>query len=236
MLLAKLLRLLAACLLALFALGANARAMDDLQNQNTLLEKIELLPLDGPHAWLAQAVDSPEGNTCVYGAFVSEPTHYNYFRSYQAAQGRYTQADPIGLDGGLNRFAYVDANPLMDFDLFGLIGRLGNGLDQRRPEGGGGGPNFAVSPGGTVFPIPSGARGPVPVVNPGGKVTGGAFTGGSGGSNGQVCNARFMDPTPARGSSPGYPNGYVKYENANGQGVDPYSGKTLPHSQAHFPR
>ena len=26
---------------------------------------------------------------------------YNYFRNYQPTQGRYTQADPIGLDGGL---------------------------------------------------------------------------------------------------------------------------------------
>jgi RHS repeat-associated protein len=45
---------------------------------------------------------------------------YNYFRSYQAAQGRYTQNDPIGMDGGLNRLGYVDANPLSFFDAFGL--------------------------------------------------------------------------------------------------------------------
>ena len=32
---------------------------------------------------------------------------YNYFRSYQASQGRYSQSDPIGLGGGLNRFGYV---------------------------------------------------------------------------------------------------------------------------------
>ena len=121
MLLAKLLRLLAACLLALFALSANARLMDDLQNQNTLLEKIELLPLDGPRAWLAQAVDSPEENACFYGAFVSGPTHYNYFRSYQAGQGRYTQGDPIGLAGGLNRFGYANSNPMKYSDPTGLI-------------------------------------------------------------------------------------------------------------------
>ena len=120
MLLAKLLRLLVACILALFALSANARAMDDLQAQNTLLEKIELLPLDGPRAWLAQAVDSPEENTCFYGAFVSGPTHYNYFRSYQAGQGRYSQSDPIGLAGGSNRFAYVEGNTLSNIDPLGL--------------------------------------------------------------------------------------------------------------------
>ncbi|WP_436220225.1 RHS repeat-associated core domain-containing protein [Acidovorax sp. LjRoot118] len=36
--------------------------------------------------------------------------HYNYFRSYSAERGRYTQADPIGLDGGFNRFGYVEGN------------------------------------------------------------------------------------------------------------------------------
>ena len=45
---------------------------------------------------------------------------YNYFRSYQAAQGRYTQVDPIGLAGGLNRFTYADANPTNSVDPMGL--------------------------------------------------------------------------------------------------------------------
>ena len=35
----------------------------------------------------------------------------NYFRSYQAAQGRYTQADPIGLAGG-NPLSYTDPEGL----------------------------------------------------------------------------------------------------------------------------
>ncbi len=47
---------------------------------------------------------------------------YNYFRSYQPNQGRYTQADPIGLGGGLNRFGYVEGNPLMFIDPEGLEG------------------------------------------------------------------------------------------------------------------
>ena len=41
---------------------------------------------------------------------------YNYFRSYQAAQGRYTQGDPIGLEGGLNRFGYGEGNALKFVD------------------------------------------------------------------------------------------------------------------------
>ncbi|RMG89967.1 MAG: hypothetical protein D6706_20430 [Chloroflexi bacterium] len=96
-------------------------------------------------------------------------------------------------------------------------------------------PDFVVSPGGTAFPVPKGATGPTPVVNPGGKTTGTAFTGGKGGWNGQVDTIRIMNPTPPRGKSPGYPKGYIKYESKAGQGVDPYTGRTLSNKNSHFP-
>lgn len=48
---------------------------------------------------------------------------YNYFRTYQPNQGRYTQNDPIGLDGGANRFGYVEGNPLTMTDPEGLMGK-----------------------------------------------------------------------------------------------------------------
>lgn len=48
------------------------------------------------------------------------PRHYNYFRDYDPAIGRYTQSDPIGLAGGLSTYGYVEGNPLGLIDLRGL--------------------------------------------------------------------------------------------------------------------
>lgn len=41
---------------------------------------------------------------------------YNYYRDYDPLTGRYIQADPIGLEGGLNVFSYVAGNPLNAID------------------------------------------------------------------------------------------------------------------------
>jgi RHS repeat-associated protein len=50
--------------------------------------------------------------------------HYNHFRDYDPSIGRYEESDPVGLRGGLNTYAYVNA-PLMETDPLGLMGRPG---------------------------------------------------------------------------------------------------------------
>lgn len=77
-----------------------------------------------PFGNVLETVTSISNNLRYPGQYFDQETglHYNYFRDYDPSIGRYTQSDPFGLDGGVNTYLYVDANPLRFTDRFGLIG------------------------------------------------------------------------------------------------------------------
>jgi RHS repeat-associated protein len=81
-----------------------------------------------------KAVYTPFGDAVVSIASVENPfrfpgqyydqetgLHYNYFRYYNPPIGRYITPDPIGLEGGINLFAYAANSPINRIDPTGLF-------------------------------------------------------------------------------------------------------------------
>ncbi len=62
--------------------------------------------------------DEVRNNFRFPGQYFDQETglHYNYFRDYSSAIGRYIEPDPIGLEGGVNLYPYVLNNPVNHID------------------------------------------------------------------------------------------------------------------------
>ncbi|RYE13901.1 MAG: hypothetical protein EOP51_29040, partial [Sphingobacteriales bacterium] len=53
--------------------------------------------------------------------------YYNWFRFYDPSIGRYLTSDPIGLEGGINTYAYANVNPLRFIDPNGSKAAMSGG-------------------------------------------------------------------------------------------------------------
>ena len=96
--------------------------------ENTILWRWDLTPTAfGEHL----PNGNPDGDAFTYTLNLRYPgqyfdaesgLHYNYFRDYEPATGRYILSDPIGLSGGSSTYSYVGGNPFASIDPQGLLG------------------------------------------------------------------------------------------------------------------
>jgi RHS repeat-associated protein len=98
---------------------------DHLGTPQVLTNEIQTVAWKAVHTPFGQAmvsIETVENPFRFPGQYYDQETglHYNYFRYYNPQTGRYITPDPIGLEGGINLFAYVQNNPVNRVDPLGL--------------------------------------------------------------------------------------------------------------------
>jgi len=98
----------------------------------TVVWQAAYLPFGAAQVSIAQVVN----NIRFPGQYYDSETglHYNWHRFYDPDTGRYISADPIGLAGGMNLYAYVQGNPVNAVDPEGLLTRYYPAPNRRTPE------------------------------------------------------------------------------------------------------
>jgi RHS repeat-associated protein len=144
-------------------------------------------------------------NNCRFpGQYYDQETglQYNYFRDYHPGIGRYVEPDPIGLEGGINLYAYCfnDSVNLIDpsgqFGAPGIVIGAASGALAGFAAGMQSGKLWAGIVGGTAGGIIGGAIGFAfpPASSVVGGMIGGAVAGASGGAVGGMVGKRLSDP------------------------------------------
>jgi RHS repeat-associated protein len=79
-------------------------------------------------------LETVKNNLRFPGQYFDQETglHYNWHRFYDPETGRYITADPIGLDGGMNLYAYTGGDPVNWIDPEGLRIQLMGDETQRQ--------------------------------------------------------------------------------------------------------
>ena len=76
-----------------------------------------------PFGHVTETVAEVEQNLRFPGQYLDRETalHQNWFRDYDPGIGRYVESDPIGLQGGMNTYAYANNDPIKYTDPSGEI-------------------------------------------------------------------------------------------------------------------
>jgi len=93
-------------------------------NAQTMVNKYAYTPY-GQIVNQQETINQPFKFVGQYGV-MTEPNGFYYMRAryYDPSVGRFISEDPIGLEGGINLYAYVNGNPILGIDPTGLLSYL----------------------------------------------------------------------------------------------------------------